>query len=149
MTRSFRSWLRIAPSPRAVLASVAVVLALVSASPAASATPAGPPRPIPLAAGVDAAVLRVTVVRRSDNRCAVMVELRAGERISVQLRVIRYQSVIARSKVYKLRPNRWLIAQSLPAGVSAGRARVSVRLADRAGHVASYGQPIRIPAASR
>jgi hypothetical protein len=95
---------------------------------------------------VDAEVLGVSVVPRSQGRRAVIVELRTDERITLELRVIRYQSVIARSKVFALRPGRWVIALPLAANVGVGRARALVRLADRAGHIARYRQPIRIPA---
>jgi hypothetical protein len=99
----------------------------------------------PTAGGVDAEVLGVSVVPRSHGRRAVIAELRTDERITVSLRVIRYQSVLARSKVFRMGPGRWFISMPLSASVSAGRARVVVRLEDRAGHVAAYRQPIQIP----
>lgn len=96
--------------------------------------------------GVDAEVLSVLVVPRSQGRRGVIMEFRARERITVELRVIRYQSIVARTKTFNVRPGRWLTTLSLPANAGAGRARVLVRLQDRAGHIAWYRQLIRIPA---
>jgi hypothetical protein len=76
-----------------------------------------------------------------------VVEFRAAEQVTVELRVIRYQTVIAHSRAYKVHPGRWLTLLSLAANVGVGRARTVVRFEDRAGHIAWYRQPIRIPAA--
>jgi hypothetical protein len=137
---------------RAACALLTVVVAAVLTPGAASAEAtegARPARVLPvLGRGtVDAELLRVSVVPRADGTRAVLVELRTHERITVDLRVIRYQSVIARSRVFKVRTGTWLIAVPLAANVGVGRARALVRLQDRAGHIARYRQPIRIPAA--
>lgn len=124
----------------AVLAVAAAGLAL--ASPQAFAGGGGASG----SASVDAEVLGVSVVRRADQTRAVMVELRTDERITVQVRIFRRGDLIAHSRVFPIRrPDRWLVAYSLPARVSAGRATALVRLADRTGNVAWYRQPIRIP----
>ncbi len=125
----------------AVLA-VAAAAGLALVSPQAFAGGGGAPG----SAAVDAEVLGVSVVRRADQTRAVMVELRTDERITVQVRIFRRGDLIAHSRVFVIgRPDRWLVTYSLPARVSAGRATALVRLADRAGNVAWYRQPIRIP----
>lgn len=96
---------------------------------------------------VDAEVLGISVVRRADGSRAVHAEIRTDEVLRLELRVIRYQSVIARIAVRRLRPDRWLVTLALPATLTPGRARAQVRLEDRGGAVAWYGQPIRIPKA--
>ena len=67
------------------------------------------------------------------------------ERISVTVRVIRYQTVLRRSRLFQLRPGRWAISVSLPRETTRGRARVVVRLEDRDGAVDVFRQPIVIP----
>ena len=126
----------------AVLAVGAAAAGLALVSPQAFAGGGGAPG----SAAVDAEVLGVSVVRRADETRAVMVELRTDERITVQVRIFRRGDLIAHSRVFPIRrPDRWLVSYSLPARVSAGRATALVRLADRAGNVAWYRQPIRIP----
>jgi len=128
---------------RAALAVLAVAAAVASVALPPSQAIAGGPG----AAGVDAEVLGVSVVRRADQTRAVMVELRTDERVTVQVRVLRHAVVIAHSRVFVIgRPDRWLVSYSLPRRVSAGPARALVRLADRKGNVALSLQPIRIPA---
>ena len=95
---------------------------------------------------VDAEVLGVSVVRRANGQRVVFTELRTDEVIRVEVRIIRYQTVVARYVERRLRPGRWAVVLSLPATLAHGRARAQVRLQDRAGAVAWYGQPIRIPA---
>ena len=58
---------------------------------------------------VDAEVLGISVVRRADGSRAVHAEIRTDEVLRLELRVIRYQSVIARIAVRRLRPDRWLV----------------------------------------
>ena len=94
---------------------------------------------------VDAEVLGATAVRRSEGRRAVVVELVTDERISVTVRVIRYQTVLRRSRLFQLRPGRWAISVALPRETARGRARVVVRLEDRGGAVDVFRQPIVIP----
>jgi hypothetical protein len=123
------------------------VLAVGVASAEAIAGGAGPARALPTVghAAVDARVLAVSVVPRYGGRRGIVAEFKADERITVELRVIRYQSVIARSKVFKLCPGRWIYTMAIAANVGAGRARVAVRMEDSAHNVARYRQPIRIP----
>ena len=128
---------------RTAWAVLAVAAAVASVALPPSQAIAGGPG----AAGVDAEVLGVSVVRRADQTRAVMVELRTDERVTVQVRVLRHAVVIAHSRVFVIgRPDRWLVSYSLPRRVSAGPARALVRLADRKGNVALSLQPIRIPA---
>jgi hypothetical protein len=129
----------------------AAALILGPASREANATGPALARFLPAlgSAEVDAEVLGVSVVPKAGGGRAVIVEFRTDERITISLRVIRYQSVIARTKLFKVRPGRWILTRALAADIGAGRARASVRLEDRAGHVAWYGQPIRIPAPGR
>ena len=94
---------------------------------------------------VDAEVLGAAAVRRSEGRRAVVVELVTDERISVTVRVIRYQTVLRRSRLFQLRPGRWAISVALPRETTRGRARVVVRLEDRGGTVDVFRQPIVIP----
>jgi hypothetical protein len=95
---------------------------------------------------VDAEVLGVIVVHRADGSRVVFTELLTDEVIAVEVRIIRYRTVVARYSDRRLRPGRWAVALTLPKTLARGRARAQVRLQDRAGTVAWYGQPIRIPA---
>lgn len=95
---------------------------------------------------VDAEVLGVSVVRRANGARVVFTELRTDEVIRVEVRIIRYQTVVTRRIVRELRPGRWVVTLSLPAALARGRARAQVRLEDRTGAVAWYRQPIRVPA---
>jgi hypothetical protein len=122
------------------------VLAVAAAAASVALLPSQAIAGGPGAAAVDADVLGVSVVRRADKTRSVMVELRTDERITVRIQVLRGEAVIAHSRVFLIaRPDRWLVTYSLPARVDAGRARALVRLKDRAGNVAWYRQPIRIP----
>ena len=96
---------------------------------------------------VDAEVLGVSVVQRASGARVVFTELRTDEVIRVEVRIIRYQTVVARHTVRELRPGRWVVVLSLPDTLARGRARAQVRLQDRAGAVAWYAQPIRVPVA--
>jgi hypothetical protein len=96
---------------------------------------------------VDAEVLGVSVAPRANGKRVVFTELRTDEVISVEVRIIRYRTVVARRTVRELRPGRWAVTLTLPARLGPGRARAQVRLQDRAGAVSWYGQPIRVPVA--
>ena len=121
-----------------VVLFLVVVLVLVSAPSALSADGG--------ANGVDSEVLGVSAVPKAHGAGAVMAEIRTDEVIRVQLRVIRYQKVVSRFTTRWLRPGRWLVSLALPDTLKPGRARVQVRMEDRAGSVAWYAQPIRVPA---
>ena len=121
-----------------VVLSLVVVLVLVSVPSALSARGG--------ANVVDAEVLGVSAVPKAHGRGAVIAEIRTDEVIRVQLRVIRYQKVISRFTTRWLRPGRWLVSLAVPDTLKAGRARAQVRLEERAGSVAWYAQPIRVPA---
>ena len=90
-----------------------LVMAAVVATLAVSA-PAGDARSPAGMDAVDAEMLRATAVPRSDGQRAVIVELRADERITAAARVIRYQTVVARSRLFRLRPGRWILYVPLP-----------------------------------
>jgi hypothetical protein len=68
------------------------------------------------------------------------------EAIRVEVRIVRYRKVVARHSTRELGPGRWTVTLALPATLARGRARAQVKLVDRAGTVAWYGQPIRVPA---
>ena len=95
---------------------------------------------------VDAEVLGVSVVPRANGQRVAFTELLTDEVIRVEVRIIRYQTVVARKTVRRLGPGRWAITLSLPAALARGRARAQVRLEDLAGTVAWYRQPVRVPA---
>jgi hypothetical protein len=127
---------------RTVLAVAAAMAGLACAAPPAIAAGGV----VNGSGAVDAEVLGVHVVRHADGNRAVFVELRTDERITVRIRIFRRGDEIAHSRVFLInRPDRWLVAYSLPARVSPGRATALVRLVDRDAHVARYRQPIRIP----
>jgi hypothetical protein len=119
-----------------VLAVVATMLAVFA--------PAGGARSPAGTGVVDAKVLRALGVARSDGRRAVIIELRTGERIDAALRVIRYRTVAARSRLDRLRPGRWIFFVRLPADLAAGPASVAVRLTDRRGNMETFRRPVRI-----
>jgi hypothetical protein len=123
-----------------VLAIVAVVAATLAGS-----TPAGDARSPAGTGVVEAEVLRVVAVPKADGRRAVIVELRTDERITAVVRVIRYQTVAARSRLVPLRRGRWIFSVRLPRDLAAGRAGVAVRLTDRRGNVETFRRPIRVP----
>jgi hypothetical protein len=123
---------------------VLVIVAVVAATFAAS-TPAGDARSPTGTGVVDAEVLRVLAVAKADGRRAVIVELRTDERITAVVRVIRYQTVAARSRLVPLRPGRWIFSVRLPADLAAGRAGVAVRLTDRQGNAETFRRPVRVP----
>ena len=122
-----------------------LVMAAVVAATLAPSAPAGDARSPAGMDAVDAEMLRATAVPKSDGRRAVIVELRADERITAAARVIRYQTVVARSRLFRLRPGRWILYVPLPADLAPGRAGVAVRLTDRRGNTETFRQPIRVP----
>jgi hypothetical protein len=129
-----------------VVSAVAAIAALVGGS-VSFARPAGSgsQRVLGSPAVVDAEVLGVSTVRRSGGRRVVFVQLRTDERITAVVRVLRNGALVTRSRLFSIRPGRWVLSLPLSKEIAGGPARVAVWLKDRTGTVAIYRQPIRVP----
>jgi hypothetical protein len=95
---------------------------------------------------VDAKVLRTVVFPKAHRARSLIVEFRANERVTIDVRVVRRDAEITHSKPLKAHPGRWLFTLPLPTDAAAGRAAVLVRFQDADGHAATYRRSIRIPA---
>lgn len=129
-----------------VVSAVAAIAALVGGG-VSFARPAGSgsQRESASPAVVDAEVLGVSAARRSGGRRVVFVQLRTDERITAVVRVLRNGALVTRSRLFSIRPGRWVLSLPLSKEIAGGPARVAVWLKDRTGTVAVYRQPIRVP----
>jgi hypothetical protein len=128
-----------------VVSAVAAIAVLVGGVSFARAPGSGSQRLSASPAVVDAEVLGVSAVRRSGGRRVVFVQLRTDERITAVVRVLRNGALVTRSRLFSIRPGRWVLSLPLSKEIAGGPARVAVWLKDRTGTVAIYRQPIRVP----
>lgn len=94
---------------------------------------------------VDARVVRALAVRRHGRR-TVRVVLAADEKVTARLRLVRGDDVLAVRRWGWLPTGRRTLRLRVPRGVTAGRARVLLTLADAAGNTKIVRRPVEVPA---